>query len=74
MLSFHDKFVQTDRRTTVKQYAHDLSVRGHKNVDLQSLTEMRLYPLPHRPILGSSNSAAKKDMMEKIWTNGDTII
>ena len=31
MLSFHFKFVQTDRRTTVKQYAHDLSIQGHKN-------------------------------------------
>ena len=31
MLSFHIKFVQTDRRITVKQYApHDLSIRGHK--------------------------------------------
>ena len=42
MLSFHVKFVQTDRRvdgrtdgrtdsrTTVKQYAPDLSMRGHK--------------------------------------------
>ena len=31
-------------------------------------------PLPHVPILGSSNSAANKDMMAKVWTNGDTII
>ena len=35
MLSFHVKFVQTDRRldrrTTVKHYAPDLSIRGHKN-------------------------------------------
>ena len=31
MLSFHIKFVQTDRRTTVKQYAPDLLIRGHKN-------------------------------------------
>ena len=39
MLSFHVKFVQTDkrsdrrteRRTLVKQYAPDLSIRGHKN-------------------------------------------
>ena len=35
MLSFHVKFVQTDRRTdrwtTVKQYAPDLLIRGHKN-------------------------------------------
>ena len=32
MLSFHVKFVQTDRRTTVKQYAPNLLMRGHKNV------------------------------------------
>ena len=39
MLSFHVKFMQTDRETdghtdrwtTVKQYAPDLSVRGYKN-------------------------------------------
>ena len=33
-------------------------------------------PLPHMPILGSSNSAANtgKDMMAKIWKNGNTII
>ena len=31
-------------------------------------------PLPDRPILGSSNSKATKDMMSKILTNGDTII
>ena len=42
MLSFHVKFVptdrrtdgrtngRTDRRTTVKQYAPDLSIRGHR--------------------------------------------
>ena len=41
MLSFHVKFVQrdrwihrqTDRWTTVKQYAPDLSIRGHKNLN-----------------------------------------
>ena len=27
-------------------------------------------PLPHMPILGSSNSAANEYMMSKIWTNG----
>ena len=31
-------------------------------------------PLPDMPILGSSNSKPTKDMMSKIWTNGDTII
>ena len=30
-------------------------------------------PLPPMPILGSSNSTAKKAIMSKIWTNGDTI-
>ena len=30
--------------------------------------------LPDMPNLGSSNSAANKDMMSKIWTNGDSII
>ena len=31
-------------------------------------------PLPHMPILESSNSATNKDMMSKIWTNWETII
>ena len=26
--------------------------------------------LPHMPILGSANSAANKDTVSKIWTNG----
>ena len=30
----------------------------------------RVSLLPHMPILGSSNSAAKKIMMSKIWANG----
>ena len=30
-------------------------------------------PSPHPPILGSSNSAANKDMMPKILTNGDAV-
>ena len=30
-------------------------------------------PLPHMPVLGSSNSAANKVLMSKILTNGDTI-
>ena len=34
---------------------------------------LHINPLPHMPILGSSNSAANKDMMAKIWTNRDTI-
>ena len=31
-------------------------------------------PLLHMAILGSTNSAANRDMMSKIWINGDTII
>ena len=31
---------------------------------------LSLSPLPHMPILGSSNSAANKYMMSKIWKNG----
>ena len=30
--------------------------------------------LPHLPILGPPNSAANKDMMSKVWANGETII
>ena len=29
--------------------------------------------LPDMPILGSSYSASNKDMMSKIWTNGDIV-
>ena len=32
MLSFHVKFVWTDRRTTVKQYAPDLLIQGYKKI------------------------------------------
>ena len=41
MLSFHVKFVQTDRqmdrRWTAKQYVPDLSIWGSKNVELSKL-------------------------------------
>ena len=33
-----------------------------------------LNPIPDISILGFSNSAENKDMMSKIWTNGDSII
>ena len=50
MLSFHVKFVQTDRwadgqmdrLTMVKQYAPDLSIRGHKKTDSIILRYRRL--------------------------------
>ena len=31
-------------------------------------------PLPHMAILGSTNSAADRDMMSKMWISGYTII
>ena len=33
----------------------------------------QFHSLPHIAILGSSSSAANKDMMSEIWTNGDKI-
>ena len=38
-----------------------------------AMDTISINPLPHMPILDSSNSAANKDMMSKILTNGDTI-
>ena len=43
-----------------------------KDVCLQNTSKSHSYhldPLPHIPILCSSNSAVKKNMMSKIWTN-----
>ena len=34
------------------------------------LSDTRVNPPPPMPILDSSNSAANKTMMSKIWTNG----
>ena len=42
-------------------------------LEQQSILTLYLNPLPVMPILGSSNSAANKDIRLKIWTNGDTI-
>ena len=41
---------------------------------MRLMFEISLNPLPHMAILGSSNSAANKDMMSKIRTNVDTVI
>ena len=35
---------------------------------------MEFNPLAYIPILGSSNLVENKDIMSKIWTNGDTMI
>ena len=48
-----------------KTYTADTSKPG--------LVLERINPLPDMPKLGSSNSAANKDMMSKILINGDTI-
>ena len=34
----------------------------------------KINSLPDMAILGSPNSTAKKGMMSKVWTNGDTVI
>ena len=41
---------------------------------LGSFSSYIFNPLPDMQILGSSNSVANKDIMSKIWTNGDTLI
>ena len=40
----------------------------------ESVSTQKSNSLPDMPILGSYNSAGNKDIMSKIWTNGDTII
>ena len=42
--------------------------------DDNSIMPQWFNPSPHTPILGSSRSAANKDMIATLWTNGDTII
>ena len=44
-----------------------------KTVSIMKCTVQYVYRLPNMPILGSWNSAANKDIMSKILTNGDTI-
>ena len=52
---------------------NSISVISWRPQHLSMLSWSSLNPLPHMPILGSSNSAANKDMMSKLWKNGDTI-
>ena len=50
---------------------------GHDDLIKGKILNLCINPLPDMPILGSSNSAVNyfyKDIMSKIWTNGDTII
>ena len=70
-----DKFTVARLMISVVFRTENIVGKG-ENVGYQHfLLSLRcLNPLPHMPILGSSNSAANKDMMSKTWTNGDTII
>ena len=45
----------------------------HCNCQQCKLVRLTVNPLPHMPMLGSSNAAANKDMMSKIMTIGDKI-
>ena len=53
---------------TYGQYIH------YKMLLLRLHVYRSINPLPHLAILGSTNSAANRDMMSKIWINGDTVI
>ena len=61
--------------TTNFSFSHNvferLVLQTNKN---KGLFWKRFNPLPDMPILGSSSSAVNKDMMARIWMNGDTII
>ena len=47
-----------------------MGAAGGISVSQTHLVVSCILTLPDMPILGSSNSAANKDMMSKIWTNG----
>ena len=57
MLSFHVKFVQTDRWTTVKQNAPDLSIQGHRK-NIMEVPKLQQKSL-HLQMALSSNKRAK---------------
>ena len=58
-------------------FTEQMLIYMHKSLDLKCIDvgvqNSFNNPLPDMPILGSSNSAANKDMMSKILTNGDAI-
>ena len=56
MLSFHVKFVQTDRQTTVKQHNLDLSIRRHKNLKIRS--DQNINPAPSMGKISSVHRAS----------------
>ena len=73
---------QTQRTRNLILYLHSrirrcfskIAILESFTVVLKVLYIQELFnPLPHMPILGSSTSAANKDMMSKTLTNGDKI-
>ena len=58
-------------KSKMKMMKSQRKIINHEILDYQANT---VNPLPYMSNLGSSNSAVNKDMMSKIWTNGDTII
>ena len=74
MLFIH---ASVDYKFTIgNERVEDIEEKEKKNVGYQHLLLFKrffLNPLPHMPILGSSNSATNKGMMSKTLTNGDTI-
>ena len=54
---------------TLVFHKHILLILSTKANQMKSVLPFN--PLPHMSVLGSSNSAANKDMMAKIWTNGE---
>ena len=58
-------------------FTEQMLIYMHKSLDLKCIDvgvqNSFNNPLLDMPILGSSNSAANKDMMSKILTNGDAI-
>ena len=57
---------QMDTGTDKPVPIHPIKPSYCKGIIINLLSDM--------PILGSSNSAANKDMMSKTWTNGDRVI
>ena len=72
-LLFPQWFLLYQGKKTCLQTSDLLSANALNLVKSKNLSYDRVNPLPDMPISGSSNSAANKDMMSKILTNGDTI-
>ena len=58
--------LNVSKKTALKSSFHNQTCITGMYISINSL--------PHMPILGSSNSAANKDVMSKVLTNSDTTI